>query len=78
MRRVVIEAANRVPRTLKGLKRYREPLVWLVGLGDNGLDFELVVWVNRQAARRYRSTQAAYMWEIETALKERGFETINL
>lgn len=72
VREVVKEAANRVPRTLKGLAKYRDPDVWLVSFGDSSLNFELVVWVNAYASKHYASTYAAYMWEIETALSEAG------
>lgn len=74
VREIVKEAANRVPRTLKGLSKYREPEVWLVEMGASSLDFELVVWVNAYASKRYQSTYAAYLWEIETALVEANIQ----
>ncbi len=47
---------------------------WLVNFGDSSLDFELVVWINQDAVRRPGTVHAAYMWEIETSLKEYGIE----
>ena len=52
----------------------REPDVWLVNYGDSSLDFLLLVWVNRQGARRPTRTTAAYLWELETKLSEYGIE----
>jgi len=48
--------------------------VWLVGFGDSSLDFELVVWLTDDAVRRPGAVNAAYNWEIETALGKYGIE----
>ena len=47
---------------------------WLVNFGENSLDFELVVWINQEAVRKPGTVHAAYMWEIETSLKDYGIE----
>ena len=73
VRKAAIEAADAVPYTLTHM-RGREPDVWLVEYGDNSLNFLLLVWVNRQGARRPTRTRAAYLWELETKLKEYGIE----
>lgn len=73
VRKAAIEAALRVPYTLTHMKG-REPDVWLVEYGDSSLNFLLLVWVNRQGAKRPTRTRAAYLWEIETAFREYGIE----
>lgn len=73
VRRAAIEAAREVQYTLTHMPD-REPDVWLVEYGDNSLNFLLLVWVNRLGARRPTRTRAAYLWELETKLKEYGIE----
>jgi len=48
--------------------------VWLVGLGESSLDFELVVWVGADRVARPSNTQATYLWAIEDALRAAGIE----
>jgi small-conductance mechanosensitive channel len=73
VKKAAIEACAHVPYTLTHMPG-REPDVWLVEYGDNSLNFLLLVWVNRQGARRPTRTRAAYLWELETKLKEYGIE----
>jgi potassium efflux system protein len=73
VRQAGLEAAERVPYTLTGVPG-RNPAVWLVGFGENGLQFELVVWIAPRAVKRPSAVRAAYMWEIETALSKYGIE----
>ncbi len=73
VKQAAIEAAQEVPFTLSHMKG-REPDVWLVEYGDNSLNFLLLVWVNRQGARRPTRTRAAYLWALETKLAEYGIE----
>jgi potassium-dependent mechanosensitive channel len=68
-----LEAADRVVYTLKDLPE-REPQVWLVGFGDSSLNFELIVWVTVNGVKRPNAAQAAYLWEIHTALSARDIE----
>jgi small-conductance mechanosensitive channel len=70
VRRIITEAADKVPFTYLGGER--ETDVWLVKFGDNSLDFELVVWVNPAAVTRPGAVVATYLWEIETALARHG------
>lgn len=72
VRDVVTQAALRVDGTIN--EDLLRPAVWLVNFGDNSLNFELVVWVNRALAMSPSRTHADYMWEIESALKEAGIE----
>ena len=73
VRKAAQEAAAEVQYTLKNM-RGREPDVWLVEYGDNSLNFVLLVWVNRQGARRPTRTRAAYLWALEDKLREYGIE----
>jgi len=73
VRAAVLEAANRVPYTLLG-RPHRAPQVWLVRFGDSSLDFELVVWLTLEGVKRPYLVQAAYLWEIHTALEQHGIE----
>jgi small-conductance mechanosensitive channel len=73
VKKAAIEACENVTYTLTHMPG-REPDVWLVEYGDNSLNFLLLVWVNRQGARRPTRTRAAYLWELETKLREYGIE----
>jgi len=73
VKKAAIEAAEEVPYTLTHMKG-REPQVWLVEFGDNSLNFLLLVWVNRQGARRPTRSRAAYLWALETKLTEYDIE----
>jgi small-conductance mechanosensitive channel len=73
VKKAALEAAARVPFTLAtdGDKR---PQVWLTKFGDSSVEFQLVVWLTDAAARRNAAIDAAYLWEIDTALKAHGIE----
>lgn len=73
VKKAVLEAASRVPFTHQ-LKKGDSIQCWLTGFGDSSLDFELVVWVNKEAVRRPSTVHAAYTWEIETSLNQYGIE----
>ncbi len=73
VKKAALEAAANVPYTLKDI-RDRSPDVWLVEFGDSSLKFLLLVWVNRQGAEAPTRTRAAYLWELETKLREYGIE----
>ncbi len=72
----VREAGLSAARSIQGTitEPGREPEVWLVGFGDSSLNFELVIWVGQEMAISPQRTQAAYLWELETALRELGLE----
>ena len=46
----------------------------MVQFGDSSLNFELVVWLQAEAVKRPGAVQAAYLWEIDTKLKQHGVE----
>jgi small-conductance mechanosensitive channel len=73
VKQAAMEAAAEVPYTLTHMKG-REPDVWLTEFGDNSLNFLLLVWVNRQGARRPTRSRSAYLWALESKLKEYGIE----
>ena len=73
VKQAALEAAADVPYTLTNMKG-REPDAWLVEFGDSSLNFLLLVWVNRQGARRPTRTRSAYLWALETKLREHGIE----
>ena len=73
VRQAAMEAAEEVPYTLSNTKT-RETDVRLVEFGDNSLDFLLLVWVNRQGARRPTKTKSAYLWALESKLSEYGIQ----
>jgi small-conductance mechanosensitive channel len=68
-----LEAASAVPHTLTDVPEH-EPQVWFVGFGDSSLNFELVVWLTPAAVRKPYAVQAAYLWEIHTALEKHNIE----
>ncbi len=73
VKQAALEAAAEVPYTLTNMKG-REPDAWLTEFGDNSLNFLLLVWVNRQGARRPTRSRSAYLWALETKLREYGIE----
>ena len=51
VREAVLRAAHAVPFTLKDTS-VRKTQVWLIGFGESGLSFELVVWPALEAVKR--------------------------
>ncbi len=73
VRDVVLKAARAIPFTLPETDA-RKCQVWLVGFGESGLDFELLVWPTQEAVKRPAAMHAAYTWAIAEALDEAGIE----
>lgn len=73
VREVILEAARQVPFTLPD-RADRRAQVWLVGFGDSGLNFELLVWPELSAVKRPNAAFAAYTWAIEDALGNAGLQ----
>ena len=72
---IVREAGIAAASTIEGVlldEVGREPDVWLVGLGENSLNFELVVWVGKSLTSAPGRTQAKLLWALETELTTRG------
>ncbi len=73
VRKAALEAAEEVQYTMAN-RRGRETDVWLTEFGDSSINFLLLVWVNRQGARRPTRCRSAYLWALETKLAEYGIE----
>lgn len=73
VRDAVLAAARSVPFTTPDSDDHRSQ-VWLVGFGDSGLNFELLVWPTLEAVKRPAAMHAAYTWAIADALEEAGIE----
>jgi small-conductance mechanosensitive channel len=73
VKKAALEAASKVGFT-QSMDGPRAPQVWLVGFGDSAVEFILAVWLTEEAARRNAAIQAAYLWELDTALKAHGIE----
>ncbi|MDI1252648.1 mechanosensitive ion channel domain-containing protein [Thermomonas sp.] len=73
VKKAALEAASRVSFTLatEGDKR---PQVWLTNFADSKVEYMLVVWLTVEAARRNAAINAAYLWEIDTAMRAHGIE----
>jgi small-conductance mechanosensitive channel len=67
-----LEAAAAVGHTLDAPGK--TPEVWLVGYGENAVNFELVVWLNAEAVRQPPRVRAEYLWALDTALAGHGVE----
>ncbi len=50
------------------------PDVWLVRMGDNALEFELLVWISLETVKIRGTTHANYVWALETELRKNGIE----
>lgn len=73
VRDAVLAAARTSPFTLPETET-RKSQVWLVGFGESGLDFELLVWPTQAAIKRPAGMHAAYTWLIADALDAAGIE----
>lgn len=73
VKKAALEAAEAVTFTL-AMDGEKAPQVWISGFGDNGVDFLLAVWLTEAAARRNAAVRAAYLWELDTALRKYGIE----
>ncbi len=67
-----LAAARAVPFTNEDAQHHAD--VWLTSLGDSSLNFELVVWVGIEGVRSPGRVHAAYLWEIESQLRQAGIE----
>ena len=73
VKKAALEAAAQVHFTLS-MEGEKAPQVWLVGFGENSVEFMLAVWLTEAAARRNVAVRAAYLWELDTAFKQHGIE----
>jgi small-conductance mechanosensitive channel len=68
-----LAAAARIEGVLSN-DQSRRSEVWLVGFGANSLDFELVVWVDRERLMSPARTTATLLWALEDELRSRDLE----
>ncbi len=67
-----LRAAQALDTTVVDAKHKSD--VWLVGMGDSSLDFELVVWIGAEAVASPARVEAAYKWQIHEELVQAGLE----
>ena len=73
VREAGLAAARKVDGVMLGQER-RDPDVWLVKMGDNALEYELVVWVTHALASRPGAANARLLWAIHDELHARQIE----
>lgn len=69
----VLEAAKQVPYSIQ--EGRRQPQVVLGGL-EGKMSFELLVWIKQGAVSHAYGVKASYLWQIESALRQRGIELV--
>lgn len=69
----VLEAAKQVPYSVQ--EGRRQPQVVLGGL-EGKMSFELLVWIKQGAVSHAYGVKASYLWQIESALRQRGIELV--
>lgn len=68
-----LAAVNAVDGTLTD-QPGKTPQVWLVNMGDNGLEFELIVWVGSELVLSPAYTHAKLLWALHDELLARNIE----
>ncbi len=76
VRGLVIEAVKKLPCTVSGHAKFRDPQVWMVGFGESTLNLELVVWTDLSVSLKEGTASSSYFWEIERVLKENKIKTV--
>ena len=72
VRAAATAAASKVPGILD--TEGRRAAVWLLSYGDNAVNYELVVWANRELTTHPASTHAKLMWALDDELAAAGIE----
>ena len=67
-----VAAARRVPGILDTGGRH--PDAWLISYGDNAVNFEMVIWADRELTTHPASTHAKLMWALDDELALAGIE----
>ena len=73
---LVREAGLAAAQTVSGVMETapHAPEVWLVAYGDSSMNYELVVWVQRDLTINPASTQARLLWALDDELAKRSIE----
>jgi potassium-dependent mechanosensitive channel len=74
VRKVVLEAIKGLPYVIDDGTTCPKPQIWMTELGDNSINFELVVWVDFDISKSHGNMNSAFLWIIETALTKNGIE----
>lgn len=75
VRELALRAARTVPHVVEDEKH---PLdVWLVGIAEGRLDFDLVVWLGQGRVDRPEEAHAELLWAIEDELRAEGIRFPN-
>jgi small-conductance mechanosensitive channel len=74
VREAGIAAALSVDATINDGEEMHRPDVILTRMGDNALEFELLVWIDQKRIRGPATIQARYVWALETELVKRNIE----
>lgn len=72
VRDAAIAAARQVPGVLD--TESRRPAVWFVAYGDSSMNYELIVWADRELTTHPASTHAKLMWALDDELQRSGIE----
>lgn len=75
VRALALRAAGNVEHAV--IDEKHQPDIWLVGLGESRLEFELVVWVGAARIDRPEEAQAAVLWAIDDELRAEGIDIPN-
>jgi potassium efflux system protein len=71
--KIISEGAKEVASTIM-MPVKPNPVVRLTKLGDYGLEFELIVWVDEGVNARSSSSLSDYLWMIDTVLAKNKIE----
>jgi small-conductance mechanosensitive channel len=72
VRAAAVAAARSVPGILDTAGR--QPDVWLLAYGDNSVNYELVVWAERELTTHPAASHAKLMWALDDELQRAGIE----
>lgn len=72
VREAGLAAARAIPGVMEAEPHL--PDVWLVAYGDSAMNYELVVWVQRDLTINPASTQARLLWALDDELAKRQVE----
>jgi small-conductance mechanosensitive channel len=70
---VILATAQTLPHVVLDRADFT-PQLWFLEMGESSLNFELIVWVHRDAAVRPRGTRSVYLRHIHRALLDNQFE----
>lgn len=72
----VLEAGQAAAATVHGVVMHddKKPTVWLISYGDNAVNYELIVWVDRSLTTTPAGSHAKLMWALDDELQRRNIE----